>query len=60
MAIDAFSKLFQDQEIIDQDFVIMNGFRNPGKATITSGAFVKKYDVVNAYGAHGGNAHLRG
>jgi hypothetical protein len=47
-------------EFPTQDFIVLGGERSPGKATITSGAFTRKYDVREPYGASGGSTVYQG
>lgn len=44
----------------EQDFIVLGGKKSPGKATITSGAFERKYDVREPYGAIGGSTVYHG
>jgi hypothetical protein len=47
-------------EFPTQDFIILGGEKSPGKATVTSGAFTRKYDVREPYGASGGSTVYQG
>src|SRR6266568_3713920 len=43
-----------------QDYIILGGVTSPGRATITSGAFERKWDVREPYGASGGSTIWHG
>ncbi|MBX3218921.1 MAG: hypothetical protein KF795_00295 [Labilithrix sp.] len=44
----------------EQDHIVLGGMKSPGKATITSGALERKWDVREPYGASGGSTVYHG
>lgn len=44
----------------DQDYITLGGMSSPGKATVTAGDFVAKYDVAEGYGQSGGSTIYHG
>ncbi len=47
-------------EFPTQDFIILGGEKSPGKATVSSAAFTRKYDVREPYGTTGGSTVYHG
>src|SRR5262245_33730690 len=52
--------LISGAEFPTQDHIVLGGEKSPGKATILSGAFVRKDDVREPYGASGGSTVYHG
>lgn len=52
--------LLTGAELPQQDFIVLGGMKSPGRATIVSAAFERKYDVREPYGAIGGSTIYHG